>query len=496
MNKIQYYDERHGALFSGEQALLTFEIIQYADQKEIERDKAGFVERFPYGELFNLNGYTIASYGRYNNMPGELRVLIRNNHMLPEILKKQGRFMYGHGPCLYRKEVDKKKVARIPIAEEQYPEVWKWLRSWTANGISQNFETYLKLVIQEYYYTEGIFSRYHFNLSRRIGGRMPVRGLEYLPSTRTRLGHEGISESFRMVEDEELDKVIYGWWDAPFRNEYTVYDRFDPEDPLRFSTSVNYVRDFGFGEEVYSFPTFYYGLKEWIKGSNLNPKYINSYLKNSLSAKLHVLIPHAWIESKENTLRKICEENQQRAQAGEPLITSYDGLEDIGIRFNYSMVQKIIDIKLKSLTAVLTGEGENQGKTFISRKFKTENGLEEWEFKEIPVKYQEFIKSIIDYDKRVVEVILMGKGLDPSISNVSKDGIFQSSGSNAYYNYLIYMNSLPYAEDFICQDINTALRINFPQLRFDNVFLGFYRNIPERQQELPPDDRLETNANQ
>jgi len=160
------------------------------------------------------------------------------------------------------------------------------------------------------------------------------------------------------------------------------------------------------------------------------------------------------------------------------------------------MVQKIVDLKLKSLTEVLTGAGENQGKTFISRKFKTENGVEEWEFKEIPVKYQEFIKSIIDYDKRVVEVILMGKGLDPSISNVSKDGIFQTSGSNAYYNYLIYMNSLPFAEEFICQDINTALQLNFPRLKFDHVYLGFFRNIPERQQELPPDDRLDTNANQ
>jgi hypothetical protein len=493
---IQYYDEKHGALMSGENALITFEIIKRADQVEIEKDKAGYIRSFAYGEIFNLNGYAVASYGRYNNMPGELRILIRDNSLLPEILKKQSRFMYGHGPCLYRKDIDGKKVIRVPLPEAGYEEVWKWLRSWRSNGLAQDFESYLKLVIQEYYYTEGIFSKWHYNLSRRIGGKIPIRGLEYLPSTRVRLAKEGYLDEFMILEDEELDKVLYGRWDMNFRFQYTIYDRFNSSDPLRFPVAVNYTRDFGFGEEVYSYPTFYYGLKEWIKGANLNPKYINSYLKNSLSAKLHVLIPHSWIQSKENTLKKICEENQQRKDEGKELITSYDGVENIGIRFDYALVQKIVDVKLKALTDVLTGEGENQGKTFISRKFRTEHGVEEWEFKEIPVKYSEFIKSIIEFDKRTVEVILSGKGLDPSISNVSKDGIFQSSGSNSYYNYLIYMNSLPYAEDFICQDINLALAINFPRLRREGVQLGFFRNIPERQEQLPPDDRLNSTATQ
>lgn len=493
---IKRYDEHHGAVLTGETSLVTFEIIKHADQVEINKDKEGFVDTFRYGELFNLNGYSVASYGTYNNLPGELRILVRDNHLLPEILKKQVRFMYGHGPCLYRKDVDEKRVIRVPLAESEYEDVWKWLRSWRANGLLQDFESYLKLAIQEYYYTEGIWSRYRFNLSRRISGRLPIRGLEFLPSTRVRLAKEGYDDVLSLVENEDLDKVIYGRWDLPFRTEYTIFDRFDPVDPLKFPVAINYVRDFGFGEEVYSYPTFYYGLKEWIKGSNLNPKYLNSYLKNSLSAKLHVLIPHSWIVSKENTIKKICEENQQRKDEGKDLISEYDGLTDIGTRFTYSMVQKIVDLKLKALTEVLSGAGENQGKTFISRKFRTENGVEEWEFKEIPVKYKEFVESIISFDKRSVEVILQGKGLDPSISNVSKDGVFQSSGSNSYYNYLIYLNSLSYAEEFICQDINLALSINFPRLRRENIQLGFFRNVPERQQELPPASRLSETANQ
>jgi hypothetical protein len=488
---IQRYDNR-GILFNGENALLTFELIKRADQSEIDSEKESMLQSYTPGEFFTLGNYTVASYGTYNNMPGELRILIRDNHLLPEILNKQVRFMYGHGPYLFREENEKKKKNRIPASEEDYDEVWKWLRSWRKSGLSQNFESYLKLCIREYYYTEGIFSRYYFNLSRRIpGGKIPIRGLQYYPSTRMRLGMNGLLPPTSMLEDELLDVVLYGYWEIPFRFDYDVYPRFDDTDPTRYPTAVNYVRDFGFGEEVYSFPSFYYGLKEWIKGSNLNPKYINSYLKNSLSARIHVIIPQKWIEIKEKTLRDICEENKNREQSGLTLIESYDGLEDIGTIFNYGMVQKLIDAKLKALTNVLTGEGENQGKTFVSRRFRTEHGIEEWEFKEIPVKYQEFVKSILDYDARTVQVILEGKGLDPSISNVSKEGIFQSSGSQSYYNYLIYLNSLYYAEDFICQDINTALAINFPYLKKDRVKLGFFRNVPERQEELPPKERME-----
>jgi hypothetical protein len=495
--RVERYGEKNGIVYRGENALLTFEILKHADQKEIDAEKEDMSSKvyMAASEIFTIGEYTVASYGLFNNLPHELRILIRDNHLLPEILKKQVRFMYGQGPYLYREETSNKKRIRTPLSENDNDEVWKWLDSWKKSGLLQDFKTYLKLCTQEYYYTEGIFSKWKYNVSRCIGGRLPVRGLEYLPSTRVRLGMKGILMPYDLLEDEQLDLALYGKWELPFRYDYDVFDRFDETDPLRFPVAINYVKDFGFGEEVYSFPTFYYGLKEWIKGSNLNPKYINSYLKNSLSAKLHVIIPQTWIETKTKTLKDICETNRDGEQAGQVLITTYDGLEDIGTTFNYSMVQKLIDAKLKILTEVLSGEGENQGKTFVSRSFRTENGLEEWEFKEIPIKYSEFVTSIINYDKRAVEIIVQGKGIPPSISNVSKEGIFQSSGSEAYYNYLIYLNSLFYAEDFITQDINLALQINFPYLRKERIKLGFFRNIPDKQEDVPPKDRFASTTN-
>lgn len=479
----------HGLVYDGDNAVVSFEILKYADQQSIDAEKAS-MQRPAINQVFKLKKYTVAGYGPYNNMPGELRDLIKNNHLLPEILSKQVRFMYGQGPELFKEKVENDRKTRVPVDRSKYADVWRWLNSWESNGLADDVRTYLKRVIREYYYTEGIFVKWVYNKSRRTGGPMPIRGLEYVPSTRARIATKKQVDMRSPIEDEEFELVLYSKWQRFMSDQVREFPRFKKSNPLANRVAINYTRDFGFGEEIYSFPTFYFGLKEWIKGSNINPKYINSYLKNSLSAKLHVLIPDVWINQKTETLKSICELNQAREESGKPLVTEYDGLTDIGTEFSLGMVNKLIDIKLEALTRVLSGQGENQGKTFVSRRFRTEYGVEEWEFKEIPVKYKEFVTSIIEYDKRAVEVILAGKGLDPSISNVTKDGIFQTSGSGAYYNYLIYLNSLSYAEDFITEDINRALRINFPRLRDENIILSFLRHVPERQEDVPPKDRL------
>lgn len=491
MTRVNHYDRNRGIVDADGSAFMTYEILGQSTADEL-KDFVSNMDKFVYRDSFAYDDFTVAAYGEKNDLPEEMRNLIRNNPMLPEILKKQVRFMYGDGPFLYREEFnDDNRRERTHIPWNKYQKVKNWLESWKKNGLPDDYRTYLKKAIMEYYYTEGIFSGWHFNRSRRTNGRTPVRGLEYIPSTRARLAMEGFLGIDDRLEWSMLNRVIISYWDRLYRYKYNDYPLFDESNPLLYPRAVNYVKDVGFGEEIYSYPTFYYGLKEWIKGSNLNPKYINSYLKNSMNAKIHVLIPNQWIEQKEKRLKEIVDMNQQRDQDGKNLITEYDGLEDVGTTFDYSMIQKLIDVKLQKITQVLSGGGENQGKIFTSRKFQTEHGVEEWEFKEIPTKYKEFVTSIIEYDKRTVEMIVAGKGIDPSISNISKEGIFQSSGSNSYYNYLIYLNQLSYAEEFITEDINRALWINFPGLRREDIKLGFYRNVPQRQEELKPDERME-----
>jgi len=111
------------------------------------------------------------------------------------------------------------------------------------------------------------------------------------------------------------------------------------------------------------------------------------------------------------------------------------------------------------------------------------------------MKYKEFTDSILSFNTNSMKMILAGKGLDPAISNLGNDGIF-NSGSQIYYSYLVYLDTLGYAEEYILEDLNRALWINFPILKNDNVKLGFKRFAPPRQSETAPANRMDaTNQN-
>ncbi|MFR5656872.1 MAG: hypothetical protein ACLUDU_02230 [Butyricimonas faecihominis] len=97
------------------------------------------------------------------------------------------------------------------------------------------------------------------------------------------------------------------------------------------------------------------------------------------------------------------------------------------------------------------------------------------------------MEAVISYDKRADQVILAGKGINASITNVENDGVLSKSGSAVYYNYLIYANALVIAEFYVTQDINRAIRYNFPYAVKGNIRLGFRIDIPvsSKKQLLP-----------
>jgi hypothetical protein len=468
---------------------VSYEIIGRAEANNLSNDEI-FSNRFDsnisYGDFFTLSGYSVAPWGNNNNLPTETRYLIRSNPFLPEILKKQVRILYGKGPYLYIEKDGDKKRERISVTD-QYPEIMTWLDSWSKRGLD-SIDIYSKKVMFDYFYNEGVFSQWHFNKSRIIKGKMPVAGLEYKSAERCRLGTQGILNRSLITEDSLFDKIIYNEWNRPYFKNALIYDRFDYSNPLASNTAISFVSDKASGEDIYPVPTSFFGLKEWIKGSNLNPKYINSYLKNSLNAKIHVKIPNAWIESKINSLERVIKRNQELEQQGKDIIKEFEGLE-IGTSLDMSIIDTLIKKKINLATEVLSGEGKNQGKTFWSRTFLTEHGIEEWKFEDIPVKFQEFIKSLTEYDKRSLQVILAGKGLDPAISNVGNEGIF-NSGAQVYYAYLVYLETQNYPEEFVCKDLQTAININFPKALKNRVKIGFLREVLPRQQEISPSDRM------
>ena len=106
------------------------------------------------------------------------------------------------------------------------------------------------------------------------------------------------------------------------------------------------------------------------------------------------------------------------------------------------------------------------------------------------MKYKEYMEAMISFDRRADEVMVSAKGVDPSISNVAKEGVVSKSGSDAYYNYIIYQNQLSTAEKVICDPFNMAMRVNFPDLYREGYRFGFYRHVPAKQEEVSPNDRL------
>lgn len=486
--EIKRYGRNHGVA-SAANVSLTFEILAGTDQASVDEDKKDYKPLAFVGEHFQYQNFTIAAHGPDNQLPALAISFIKNNPFLPEILKKQVRIAYGQGPGLYVDDETEENKRERKWVTAKYPQVLNWLDAWSRYPDMDPAEVYFKRALFEYFYMEGNYNQHLTNRSRRTGGALPFRGLKALNGKKMRLAMTGILDPRQEITREDLTHAIYGRWEMPWSYESRIYPLFDRSNPLKFANAINYVADLGFDEDIYAVPTSFYGLKQWIGGQNLNPKYINSYLKNSLNAKVHIKIPGAWIDLKTKTLMDICAKNKDLEQDAKPLIEKYDGI-DVGTRFTYDLVEKLIQAKLNAAIDVLSGEGENQGKAFWSRTFQTEHGIEAWEFEEIPTKYKEFITSIIDYDKRAMSVILAGKGLDPAISNVTNEGIF-NSGSEIYYNYLLYLQSQRYSEEFVTQDVNTQLWINFPELARERVKLGFYRFAPERQQNTSPQNRME-----
>lgn len=158
-------------------------------------------------------------------------------------------------------------------------------------------------------------------------------------------------------------------------------------------------------------------------------------------------------------------------------------LEDVEIEF--------MNIELRRLSDYLTG-AKNQGIAYATISFKNgqEKEEERWKIEPIDLKYKEYITSLIDYDKRVDEVLISAVGIDSSISAVSKPGVILKSGSDAYYNLIIYLLMLTPDDQKCAEPFNIALQVNFPDIYKDGYRFGFFREIPSRQEEVSKDNRL------
>lgn len=443
-----------------------------------------------------MKDFLVAAWGDMNNIyPQALYSTVSENKLIPQILQKQVEYMFGKGPYLYEEVIEGNEINRKPVIDD---EISDWLLSWEKYGLKP-VEDYILQTIQEYYHIPAIATKYHFSKSRRLVGfydsrdALPIRGLEAVGLDNVRLATQDLSIN-RKLKDKDCKFVLLGDWLNPTRQEFEVYNRFDPATPFMYPTAVSFSKNKTFTKDIYPVNIWFEGLFHWIKGANLTPRYINSYLKNALNARVHVVIPGAWVEHQRNIIQSICEQNRisDQKQLSYSGVILVDNSTNTALEYTESMIEQLINNKLSEITKLMSGEGKNQGKLWASIKYTTGNGVDEWEFKEIPSNYKEFISSLKDYDSRADQVILAGVGINSSISNVEKDGVISKSGSDVFYNYMIYINNLAIPEYFILQDLNRAIALNFPGKK--NIKIGLYHRTPPKTQDIAPTDRME-NAN-
>ena len=471
----------------GEVVMFTIDGLTDDDDERLDSYRRLFKPYIGENTCTTVGEYRVPIWGESHNLyPQEVDALIRENKLLPGILRKQEDFLYGHGPYLYRIEIVDGKKVRLPVEDER---IQQWLDSWEKYGVD-NYQDYLRQLIADYYRVRTCVSQYHFAKGRIMALPGSILALSYVGADEARLA---TTEDFthRRLKQTDCNYVVVGDWLLVGTHDFDIYNRFDPANPYKFPNAIAFNGCKSFGKWVYAYNEWFTGLREWVKASNLTPKYLNSYLKNALNAHVHVKIPQAWVTVHTTTLQTICQQNA--AAQSNQLVHEYRGVKlvdeekKLPYRFNQNMVDDLIANELEKITKLLSGEGKNQGKLYATTKV----GQEGWEFSDFPSKFKDYFDSVIKYDERADKVTLAGIGISSSITNVENDGVISKSGSDVYYNYIVYLNALTYAEQFVCKEINRAIQLNFPHAVEQKIRLGFNIEIPVRQQDTTPSDRID-----
>jgi hypothetical protein len=484
---MELYNLGRAGYYKDGQTVFTFEMVE--DPVPSSTINMSDFSAISQPVILNIGNYYILLKGADNNLSYEIEQVIGANRTLPKMIEKQATMLYGKGPRLYKEVFADKKLVR----EWQQNEVIEdWLDNWQEYGLPQSSKEFCEKIIYDHYYFEDHFVKWRFFKQRRLGSGTMIAGLEHIDEKRCRLASpKSLMDVGMDYEDKDFDTVIVGNWKASMEKQFKIYPRLRPASILNYQTAVSYHKRPSVGN-IYGYNRFYAGIKEWLTGTNRNPQYINSYLENSLNAKVHVIIPQMYVDAVEKKLQDYCEQNVLLKEANKELLTP-NGIT-IGAKYSVDLRDAYIAKEFAKLTSMLSGI-KNQGKAYASFSYLTSDGTAEWQIIPIDLKYGEYINTLINYDKRADEVVSSSLGLDPTITNISKDGVISKSGTDLYYNYIIYLHNLPLAEEKATEALNLALKINFQDLYRQGYRLGFYNEIPSRQQDVPPNDRLQNTLN-
>jgi hypothetical protein len=118
--------------------VLTFEIQGVSEREEIrEKEFQNLYSKYLIDRMtMRLDDFTVPLWGEGHNLyPQQIFSTTSENKLLPEVIQKQVKFLFGKGPRLFQEiiqgEGEKQRRVRIPV---EVPEIQDWLESWEENG--------------------------------------------------------------------------------------------------------------------------------------------------------------------------------------------------------------------------------------------------------------------------------------------------------------------------------------------------------------------------
>lgn len=496
--QVQRTSPGRGVAYSSSN-VVTFEIHGYSERESISSSEfQTLYAKYSKDRItMRLGDYQIPFWGEGHNLyPQEVYATINEHKLIPQLLQKQVSFLLGKGIRLFQEQIlgdtakpETRKRVRVPWFDSQ---IENWVNSWEDKGYQSVME-YTKKLAYDYYLVKTCASKYNFNKGRRIGQPASIDALSYIGADSARPATTG-NFVVNRIKMEDCNYIIVGDWLNISTQDYEVYPKFDPRNPFKYPVAIAFNSEISFSNLVYAYNDWFKGVQEYIKASNLAPKYKNSYLKNALNNHVHCIIPGTWVIQQKTILENICNANIQGDEAV-PLTVEYKGVklvDDKGMpyRFFESMVDDLINNELKKITSCMTGEGKNQGKLYATVKW----GEDGWKFEDFPGDFKEFFDTITSNDKRSDQVVLASLGIPGAITGVDKEGVISLAGADVYYNYLLYVSTLTFDEYFVLKELNRAMHINFPYAKQLGLKFGFWIDIPAKQQETTPSDRLGNTA--
>jgi hypothetical protein len=408
-----------------------------------------------------VEDYLVLPYGTNNDLPEIIRTVVKNNYIAPGLLNRKTELLWGSGPRLYKEMIKENRIVKEWVEDKT---ILKWLESF-------DYEKYLLDCSEDFQHIQGTFTRFILNRGSRLG-KPYIKELVHVHPDNARLAKKRTDE-----RTKKPTHCVFGDWNnmshPNFLSEYKVYPLFDFRDPFGKPNAVMYSNKYSFCTDYYTIPDIY-GSLEWLNRSTAVPLILKALAKNAMNLKYHIISPSKFWEKKREDMEEKCRLKN--------------------IEFQESMFLDYQTEFLKKIGETLSNE-QNTGKYLHTVKELIVEGTNliehSWEVKVLDQNIKDFVEAQISISQRADRAVASGISLHSALGNMSETGKVDS-GSEQHYALISYLNTgIDIQEMIITKPLNYAIKANFPD---SGLKIGFYHNVPEKQQDVSPKDRSANNS--